>query len=53
MGSPPKDLRIGLVDVVVDIRLGVELVGHLKGAVDVADTALVVAVDVDGDLLTV
>lgn len=53
VGSPPKDLRIGLVDVVVDIGLGVELVGHLEGAVDVADTALVVAVDVDGDLLTV
>lgn len=53
VGRHPEDLRIGLVDVVVDIGLGVELVGHLERAVDVADAALVVAVDVDGDILTV
>ena len=51
VGGLAEDGAVGLVGVVVDVGLHVELVGHLEGAVDVADAAGVVTVHVDGDPL--
>ena len=53
MGGGTKHLRIGLVLIVIDIGLDIELVGNLQGTIDMTNTALVVAIDIDGHLLRV